>query len=322
VSREKKNSKKHKRNTSLWVVVAIITVLALVWGIIRFTASVECTAWKNGTENVYSKEEKIIDAVAVSYLVYGCECCDGLNGTVSEILDNNKMGILIENAFVSRTDPSDPATALINTEKFVREFIGDFRFLCDLKDDRCSFYGVALADDINKVIWVSYSGSVDFKDTLQCGLMSFGAGLSQQEKDAFKLYENVLETDEIKNGYQIILNGHSLGGGLASMVSYMSGAEAVTISGVDGIALGKIKSISKNASSDINISNYLTSPDEFGFSFMNCVQHVMFWGDYDGVECHTYKGNGLVDNSHSNFGFVRYVDGKLLQPVFTEEIHE
>lgn len=260
--------------------------------------------------------------MSLSYLVYGCEGCSGLAGTIGEILDTQKMGIIIENADISRTVKDDPTTAMIDSASFIRQSVGSYRFLTDLKDEKNSFYGAAFADDKNKTVWLSYSGSVSFSDAVQSSLLVVGAGLSGQEKRAFELYETVLKTDEIQNGYHLTLTGHSLGGALASMVSYMSGAEAITISGADGLALSKIRSIEPDMPGSYRITNYLTSPEGFGFSVKDCIQRMMFWGDYDSITCHTYEDNGMADNSHSVFGFVRFEDGDREKPILPENIEE
>ena len=260
--------------------------------------------------------------MSLSYLVYGCEGCDDLAGAVEDVLDTQKMGIIIENADISRTDKTDPTTAMIDSASFIRQTVGSYRFLTDLKDEKNGFYGAAFADDENKVVWLSYSGSVSFGDAVQSALLVAGAGLSGQERRAFELYETVLKTDEIRNGYGLILTGHSLGGALASMVSYMSGAEAVTISGADGLALAKIKSIEPDMTRPYRITNYLTSPDGFGLSLRDCVQRMMFWGDYDGISSHTYEANGMVDDSHCVFGFVRFENGNRSKPILPEQIPE
>ena len=131
-----------------------------------------------------------------------------------------------------------------------------------------------------------------------------------------------MKTDEVQNGYDLILTGHSLGGALATMVSYMSGAEAVTISGADGLALTKIRDIEPDMPNSYRISNYMTSPDNFGLSLKDCVQRMMFWGDYDGITSHTYEDNGMVDNSHCVFGFVRFENCDLSKPILPEKITE
>ena len=73
---------------------------------------------------------------------------------------------------------------------------------------------------------------------------------------------------------------------------------------------------------ECHITNYLTSPKNFGISFKDCIQRMMFLCNDDRIICHTYKSNGMVDNSHCPFGFVRYEDGNLMQPAFMEEVEE
>ena len=311
-----------KKKRKIRFAVAAILVLSFAWIAIRHSATVKCTVFDGGTAESYSEPEKVYAAMSLSYLVYGCEGCDALEGTVKDILDTQKMGIIIENADISRTDKNDPTTAMIDSASFIRQAVGNYRFLTDLKDEKSSFYGAAFADDENKVIWLTFSGSVSFTDAVQSSLLVAGAGLSGQEKRAFWLYETVLKCEEIQNGYGLILTGHSLGGALASMVAYMSGAEAITISGADGLALAKIRSIERDMPESYRITNYFTSPDGFGLSLKDCVQRMMFWGDYDGIASHIYEANGMVDNSHCVFGFVRFDHNNRSKPILPAEITE
>lgn len=311
--------KKHKKRNVLIIITCVLLLLATTWFIFRSFASVVCSAWSDPEDECYSESEKVFSAMSLSFLVYGCETCQTPSGTVSEILDTESMGIIIENADISRTDQADPSTALIDSTTFIRQTVGHYRFITDLKDNKSSFYGAAFADDDTKTVWISYSGSVDFTDALQSLSLVIDPRLSGQEKRAFELYEAVLQTEEIQNGYSLILTGHSLGGALASMVSYMSGAEALTISGADGLALSKIKSIEPGRSDTCHITNYLTSPEGFGFSLKDCIQRMMFWGDYSDIICHKYKDNGMVDNSHCVFGFVKFENGDCERPRLPKE---
>ena len=58
--------------------------------------------------------------------MYGCEACDELFGTVSELLDHHEMGILDENFGIKRTDHADPSSALFDTSDFIRRNVGDY----------------------------------------------------------------------------------------------------------------------------------------------------------------------------------------------------
>lgn len=314
---------KKRRIRLLAVTAAVILLIPLVWIIIRFSADVECTEADGASaDGAYSESEKVFAAMSLSYLVYGCEGCDDLSGTVGDILDTQRMGIILENADITRTDKDDPATAMIDSAAFIRQTVGNYRFLTDLKERKSSFYGAAFADDEKKVVWISYAGSVSFTDAVQSSLLVAGAGLSGQERNAFELYERVMETQELRDGYGLILTGHSLGGALASMVSYVSGAEAVTISGADGLALDKIRSIEPDVSHPLRISNYLTSPEGMGFSVKNVIQRMMFMGDHERITRHIYEANGMVEDAHCVFGFVRFEDGDPARPLLPEEIKE
>ena len=57
------------------------------------------------------------------------------------------MGILIENFGIKRSDVANPSSALFDTSDFISRYVGDYRFLCDRKDEKCSFYGAAFCDD-------------------------------------------------------------------------------------------------------------------------------------------------------------------------------
>lgn len=309
--------KKHIKRKAFILIPCFLLLLAVTWIALRHSTSVACTVWSGPEEECYSEPEKVFSAMSLSYLVYGCESCNAPKGTVGEILDTEKMGIIIENADISRTDLADPATALIDSAVFIRQTAGYYRFIADLKDSKSGFYGAAFADDFTKTVWISYSGSVDFTDTLQSVLLVAGPRLSRQEKLAFEFYESVLKTEEIQNGYSMILTGHSLGGALASMVSRMSGAEAITISGADGLALAKINSIAGEKLNEYRITNYLTLPE--GFSLKDCIQRMMFWGDNDGILTYTYENNGMTDNTHCIFGFVEFENGNIEKPIMPKE---
>ncbi len=317
--RDPARRKKQKRIVLLSI-AGVLVLAVIAWVTVRCLASVSCTPWEAGDSASYTESEKVFASMSLSYLVYGCEGCDALVGTASTILDSQKMGIIVENADIKRTDPADPTTALIDSAAFIRQTVGNFRFLTDLKDSRSSFYGAAFADDDKRTVWIAYAGSVSLTDAVESALLVVGAGLSGQEKCAFALYEDVLRTEEILAGYDLILTGHSLGGALAAMVSRMSGAEAVTVSGADGLALGKINSIAGGKPEAYRITNHLTSTEGAGFSLKDIVQRMMFWGDCNGIDCRVYPAGGMADNAHSVFGFIRFADGDLTKPILPEEI--
>ena len=114
------------------------------------------------SKSLYSEKERVITAISLSYLVYGCEACEGLSGTVSELSENHEMGILTENFGIKRQNEKDPSTAFLDTSEFIREHTGNFRFLMDFFDKKSSFYGAAFCDDDNKCIWIAYAGAVSW----------------------------------------------------------------------------------------------------------------------------------------------------------------
>lgn len=313
---EKRKSKKRIGKAVFSAAAALLLLLAVSWGIVRGGANVSCSPW-TGPDTAYGEEEKVLKAVALSCLVYGCETLSAPDGTAADLLDTRDMGIIRENADIRRSDPADPSSARIDSGAFIRRKAGECRFLTDLKDERSGFYGAAFADDAEKTVWIAYAGSVTFRDAVQCVRMVTGAALSGQEKQAFALYEAVLETDELRNeNYALILTGHSLGGALAAMVSYLSGCEAVTVSGADGIALGKIRAVAAQPPEQVRIDNYLTNPHTGEGSWMDLVQRMMFWGPDEDAEKHVYPANGLTENTHCLFSFVVFEDG---EPKLPEE---
>jgi len=313
----KTTSGRRKGRHILITLSSILLAVILIRTVIRYNTSVSCTMRDAEITSAYSEIDKIFTSVSLSCLVYGCEGCETVSGTVDTILDTQKMGIILENADISRSDPEDPATAYIDSGTFIRQRTGSFRFLTDLKDEKSSFYGAAFADDANRVVWIAYAGSVTLTDALQSSLLVLGAGLSAQEECAYALYEKVMKTEEIGKDYDLILTGHSLGGALATMVSLMSGTEAVTISGADGLAAAKINRLFGRRISENHITNYLTSAEGSSRSLKDLTQRLMFLGDYEGITCHVYVRSSLVENTHCIFGFVEYQNG---EPVLTKEI--
>lgn len=301
---------------SVLIVLLALAVLAGVWSVLRSCAALPCTAASKLSAPAYSESDKVLNAVALSYLVYGCETCDGLSGTVSELLDTCAMGILNENFGLKRADETDPASAAFDTSEFIRSHVGEFRFLADLKDDSSGFYGAAFCDDAGKCVWIAYAGAVTFCDALACGEFVLTPGLSRQEKMAVRLYETVLGSDEVQNqSYAVMLTGHSLGGALATMVACAGGLDAVTVNGADGIAVDKFRGMTGNQDHITRVSNYVTSPANGTVSFMDLVQRMMFLGEDTAVERHVYQQNGYTEDSHCAFSFVVLNDGAFEIPL-------
>lgn len=302
-----KHQKKKNAYKRLFLLLLAFFIGICTWKGMRATSTVPFLSYTNISEPPYSEKEKVMKAISLSYLVYGCETINKYAGTINEILEQHKMGILIENFGIKRQDETDATTAIFDSSQFIREQVGDFRFLTAQKHPTSSFFGTAFCDDVNKCVWISYSGSVSFKDCFACAELVFKPDLSSQEEAAFALYETVMASDEVKNqSYHILLTGHSLGGALASMVSCISGCEAITINGADGLAIDKINGIVGEAPKQYKISNYMTSPRKESFSFMNLVQRLMFLGSYQAVDCHVYEKNGLTTDTHSVFSFVTF----------------
>jgi len=269
----------------------------------------------------YSEQDRVLKAISLSYFIYGCETCAQLSGTVSELLDHNQMGIVIENFGIKRTDKADSTSAVFDSSEFIRAYIGNFRFLTYLKNKKSSFYGAAFCDDENKCVWISYSGAVSLKDIMACAELVLAPGLSSQEKSAIELYETVMGSNEVKNqSYTVMLTGHSLGGALASMVSRMSGCTAVTINGADGVAIDKINDILGESPAEYQVTNYMTSPKSRNFSLMEMVQRLMFLGSYRAVNYRVYAENGLTTDTHSVFSFIRFSKGDFTIPDFPDSI--
>ena len=62
------------------------------------------------------------------------------------------------------------------------------------------------------------------------------------------------------------------------------------------------------------ISNHMTSPRDGGCSLMEIVQRMMFFGDYQAVDCYIYPGNGYTTDTHCTFSFIEFEDDKLTSP--------
>jgi len=268
----------------------------------------------------YGESEKVMKALSLSYLCYGCEGSDRLSGNVNELLENHTMGIIAENFGILRTDAEKPESALFDTAEFIRREVGSFRFLCDSKNMESGFYGAAFCDDAKRTVWVAYAGSVSMQDAIACAGLAFKPGFTAQEKEAFALFDTVLKSDEVANrGYSVVLTGHSLGGAFAAMVSRMTGVEAVTVNGADGLAMTKLNGMyGKNAEST-NISNYLTKPLKKQISLMGIVQMMMFIGDKSAIDNHVYEHNGLTADPHCAFSFIRFAGQDFTDPILPQE---
>jgi hypothetical protein len=305
-----------KKRILLFAAILVFAFIGIyAWKEIRTSASIYCSSAADLPEAVYSENDRVIKSIALCYFTYGCESIDGLSGVISEILNSQEMGILIENAGIRRTDKKNPATALIDSSQFIRNSIGHFRLLTDLNDKSSSFYGAAFCDDENRCVWISYSGAVSLKDVWACAELVLAPGLSSHEKSAFELFETVIRSDEVRNqDYSVMLTGHSLGGALATMVSRMSGCTAVTVNGADGVALDKINDITGETPTEYKISNYITSPKNGKLSFMDMVQRLMFLGSCDAIDCQVYKENGFTTDTHCVFSFVTFQNEDFTNP--------
>lgn len=297
-------------------IIVLIIIGVGIWKWERYTCDISCTAGGAIPTDMYSEQQSVINAMCLSYLVYGCEACDEIAGTVNELLDNKHMGILIENFGIKRKDKTKPDTALFDTSEFIRTYVGDYRVLTYIKNSGSSFYGAAFCDDEKKCVWIAYTGSISVQDAVACAQMVVAPRLSSQEKSAFELYEKVMESKEVTQmSYNVILTGHSLGGAFASMVSRVSGCTAITINGADGLAIDKINDILDETPEEYNIYNYLTDAQGQDYSIYNLVQRLMFLGSYKKVNYNLYKKNEYTDDAHSVFSFIEFTDDKFSEPI-------
>ena len=307
---------------------ALLLILAgiVAWRALRSACTVSCPSGGGLPDPPYTETERVMKAVSLSYLVYGCEACDvptdpdgTLSGTVSELLDTCRMGIISENFGIRRTELQDPSSALLDSAAFIRTHTGPFRFLTSLKSGKSGFYGAAFCDDGQKCVWISYSGAVSLQDCLACAALVLVPGLSAQEASAFALFETVMDSREVQeDGYTVLLTGHSLGGALAAAVSRASGCAAVTINGADGLAIDKLNAILGAEPEEYRITNYMTSPKNGRFSLMDVVQRLMFLGSYRAADYRIYAENGLTYDTHSVFSFIDPAEGGPSLPVPVE----
>ena len=307
---------------------ALLLILAgiVAWRALRSACTVSCPSGGGLPDPPYTETERVMKAVSLSYLVYGCEACDvptdpdgTLSGSVSELLDTCRMGIISENFGIRRTELQDPSSALLDSAAFIRTHTGPFRFFTSLKSGKSGFYGAAFCDDEQKCVWISYSGAVSLQDCLACAALVLVPGLSAQEASAFALFETVMGSREVQeDGYTVLLTGHSLGGALAAAVSRASGCAAVTINGADGLAIDKLNAILGAEPEEYRITNYMTSPKNGRFSLMDVVQRLMFLGSYRAADYRIYAENGLTYDTHSVFSFIDPAEGGPSLPVPVE----
>ena len=307
---------------------ALLLILAgiVAWRALRSACTVSCPSGGGLPDPPYTETERVMKAVSLSYLVYGCEACDvptdpdgTLSGSVIELLDTCRMGIISENFGIRRTELQDPSSALLDSAAFIRTHTGPFRFLTSLKSGKSGFYGAAFCDDGQKCVWISYSGAVSLQDCLACAALVLVPGLSAQEASAFALFETVMGSREVQeDGYTVLLTGHSLGGALAAAVSRASGCAAVTINGADGLAIDKLNAILGAEPEEYRITNYMTSPKNGRFSLMDVVQRLMFLGSYRAADYRIYAENGLTYDTHSVFSFIDPAEGGPSLPVPVE----
>lgn len=298
------------------MLVSLVCIVGvyIIWRMIRASSFVPNDLMVVTPQMIYSENDKVMKAIALSYFIYGFERAEEKQGCVATILDDNEL-VLKENFGLKRKVKNDATTTAFDTSDFIREYVGAYRFLTDLADEESGFYGAAFCDDEHKCIWITYSGSVTFTDAIACAKLVLVPGLSDQEANAFKLMQSVMESDEVKNqSYSMMSTGHSLGGALATEVSLISGCEAITINGADGIVIDKLNGICGKKFKKNHVSNYMTSPKNGKTSFLDCVQRLMFIGSYKSVAYHLYEENGYTNDPHCAFSFITYKDGVFSLP--------
>jgi len=303
-----------KKNKTL-IIISVVAILCVLWGTFRTVSTVPGDLYVLDYDIPYSEDDRVMRAISLSYLVYGCENAADLSGDVSSIIDKNTMGIISENFGLIREDESNPDTTKIDTAEFIKTYVGSYRFLTDIRDPESSFCGVAFCDDEEKIVWISYAGSVDFADGLASAGIVFDPLFTRQEKSAFALFRKALSSEEVsQKGYNIILTGHSLGGALATEVSLVSNCPAITINGADGVSYDKICSMDLKNYKDNKISNYMTSTKNGTTSFMDFLQSLMFVGSYKSVDYHIYHQNDIAGDPHCAFSFIEIKNGEYCLP--------
>ena len=99
--------------------ILLICIGVCIWKMVRSDCTISCQTGTEAATGLYTETEKVVDAISLSYLVYGCENSEDLSGTVKELVANNRMGILIENFGIRRTDEKEPATAVFSSSEFI-----------------------------------------------------------------------------------------------------------------------------------------------------------------------------------------------------------
>ena len=143
----------YKKRLCILAGIIIVFIIGIcIWKGVRMSYSISCQTADELPKPSYSERSSVINAISLSYLVYGCEGCGNLSGTVSDLLEENEMGILTENFGIKRADQADPASAVFDTSEFIRNYVGEYRFLTEIKDAESGFYGAAFCDNKNKCV--------------------------------------------------------------------------------------------------------------------------------------------------------------------------
>lgn len=286
--------------------IAIPAALVFIGNAARKGAGVPQGLGSVSSDPAYSEEEEVMKAIALSFLVYGTEFGAPEGSTVDEIISKNELKVIAENAGIIRLDKDDPATALIDTAAFVRQYAGNFRMLTQLSDEKSGFYGAAFCDDEEKCVWIAFSGCVTARDAASVIDITFRPGLSLQEKLACQLFMAAADSEEVSDkDYSVMLTGHSLGGGLAAEVSLITGCKAVSINGPCGVAIDKMAKIRGCEKAGNRITSFLTDPKGTELSWLSVIQRLIFVGSWDKADVRMYKRNDLTLDPHSVFSFIK-----------------
>lgn len=156
---------------TLAVILILILISTAVFGTLRSRTVLPSCGAEISDARGYSGEEKVIIAVSLSYLTYGCETAECAEGTVSDLLARKNMGIIEENFGIKRADKSDPSTAVFDTSEFIEIAVGKTRGISAEYTDNCR---------INNYLTSPSNGRLSYMDAVQRLIFSGKKGIVKE----------------------------------------------------------------------------------------------------------------------------------------------
>lgn len=179
----------------------------------------------NATIHYNSIEISSIDLLALSLLSYGQPKGNPKNKSIRELIDDE----LIDHKWDEYWDKNWEKAGIRNSELFAS--LADWKVYNYWSDESTGFAAYAFYNDSNDFV-IAYRGSIplseiasdlsDFwNDWVKNDLWMYIGGEGAQVNKAMEVYETVAK----ENGRNIIVTGHSLGGGLADIIAACYGCK-------------------------------------------------------------------------------------------------